>query len=505
MSSDSTAKPKMPEPCCFVIFGVTGDLAHRLVTPALYNLAEAGLLPDGFCVVGVTRTEMQSQNLHQDLMKGLHQYATRPVDDTVARRLFDCVTSVHADPGDPASFDRLKDHLDAIARRGVGNMLFYLAVPPAAFKPICEALGRTGLLDEDAGSWRRLVIEKPFGTDLQSARELNRDLLKIVQEHQIYRIDHYLGKETVQNILVFRFANGMFEPIWNRNHIDHVQITVSEMIDVGRRGSFYDSTGAMRDMVPNHLFQLMSLVAMEPPSRFDAHSVRTEKSEALASIQTQTPDEALRNSVRGQYVAGRVGDRQIGDYRNTPEVDPLSNTETYAAMKLTIDNWRWAGVPFYLRTGKALSAKRTEVAIRFKQAPFSMFRGTEVERLSRNYLVIGIEPTEGITLQFNTKMPGPTVAIDGVEMKFKYKDYFKVAPSTGYETLIYDCMIGDNILFQRADSVEAGWQAVQPFIEAWRGAEGQGLALYRAGTDGPREAHELIERDGRHWRRIDGE
>jgi glucose-6-phosphate 1-dehydrogenase len=505
MSSDTTTKPKIPDPCCFVIFGVTGDLAHRLVVPALYNLAEANLLPDGFCVVGVTRTEMQSKTLHEDLMKALQQFATRPIDKDIAKKLFECVTSVHADPRERGSFDRLKTHLDDIAKRGVRNHLFYLAVPPTAFKPISEELGRTGLLKETKDAWRRLVIEKPFGTDLKTAKDLNHDLIKIVDEHQIYRIDHYLGKETVQNILVFRFANGMFEPVWNRNHIDHVQITVSETIDVGRRGSFYDATGAMRDMLPNHLFQLLSLVAMEPPSRFDAHSVRSEKGEILASIQIQSPEEALKNSVRGQYVAGRVGDKQIGDYRNTPDVDPASITETYTAMKLTIDNWRWAGVPFYLRTGKALAAKRTEVAIRFKQAPFSMFRATEVERLSQNYLVIGIEPTEGITLQFNTKVPGPTVAIDGVDMKFKYKDYFKIAPSTGYETLIYDCMIGDNILFQRADSVEAGWQAVQPFIDAWKKAGGDGLALYRAGTDGPREAHELIERDGRRWRKIDRE
>jgi glucose-6-phosphate 1-dehydrogenase len=505
MSSDTTSKPKIPDPCCFVIFGVTGDLAHRLVTPALYNLAEAGLLPDDFCVVGITRTEMQSKTLHEDLMKGLKQYATRPIDQDIANKLFECVTSVHADPRDHGSFDRLKTHLDGIAKRGIRNHLFYLAVPPTAFKPISDELGRTGLLKEEKDAWRRLVIEKPFGTDLESAKQLNRDLLEIVEEHQIYRIDHYLGKETVQNILVFRFANGMFEPIWNRNHIDHVQITVSETIDVGRRGSFYDATGAMRDMLPNHLFQLLSLVAMEPPSRFDAHSVRSEKGEVLAAIQIQTPEEALKNSVRGQYVAGRVGDNQIGDYRSTPDVDPASITETYAAMKLTIDNWRWAGVPFYLRTGKALTSKRTEVAIRFKQAPFSMFRATEVERLSQNYLVIGIEPTESITLQFNTKVPGPTVAIDGVDMKFKYKDYFKIAPSTGYETLIYDCMIGDNILFQRADSVEAGWQAVQPFVDAWKKAGGEGLALYRAGTDGPREAHELIERDGRRWRKMNGE
>ncbi len=496
-------KPRIPDSCCFVIFGVTGDLAHRLVIPALYNLAEAKLLPEKFCVVGVTRTETQSKTLNADLMAGLKKFATRPVDAQVAQQLFGCMTSIHADPSEPGSFAALAAHLHKIAeQRGITNFLFYLAVPPAGFKPISEALGHHGLLREHDGAWRRLVVEKPFGTDLKSAKQLNHDLLALLNEHQIYRIDHYLGKETVQNILVFRFANGMFEPIWNRNHIDHIQITVSETLDVGRRGSFYEATGALRDMVPNHLFQLLALVAMEPPSRFDAHSVRSEKGEALAAIQTQSETEALQNSVRGQYIAGLIGEREVSDYRDTEKVAPDSVVETYAALKLTIDNWRWAGVPFYLRTGKALTAKRTEVAIRFKQAPFSMFRATEIERISQNYLVIGIEPTEGITLQFNTKVPGPAVTIDGVEMKFKYKDYFKVAPSTGYETLIYDCMIGDNILFQRADSVEAGWQAVQPFLDAWKKAGGDGLAMYQAGTDGPEAAQELLARDGRRWRDI---
>jgi len=300
---------------------------------------------------------------------------------------------------------------------------------------------------------------------------------------------------------VLRFANGMFEPIWNRNHIDHVQITVDERIGVvGHRGSFYDATGALRDMVPNHLFQLLSLVAMEPPVKFDAHSVRSEKAEVLSAIQTQSEQEALQNSVRGQYRGGKIGDTEIPDYRKTNDVRPDSTTETYAALKLTIDNWRWAGVPFYLRTGKALGIKRTEVAIKFKQAPFAMFRNTPVDRLSQNYLIIAIEPTEGITLQFNTKVPGPTINIDGVEMKFRYKDYFRAEPTTGYETLIYDCMIGDNILFQRADSVEAGWQAVQPFLDAWKKAGGNGLQTYKAGSEGPEAADELIRRDGRSWR-----
>jgi glucose-6-phosphate 1-dehydrogenase len=488
-----------------VIFGVTGDLTHRLVIPSLYNLAATDLLPDKFCVVGVARKGMSNDGLHDSLMKGLRQFATRQVDDAVAKRLLECVTSIEADPKDPASFDRLRERLERLEanRETGGNRLFYLATPPDAFAPISRELGRTGLLrEEENGPWRRLVIEKPFGTDLASAKALNAELLKIVDEHQIYRIDHYLGKETVQNILVLRFANGMFEPIWNRNHIDHVQIIVDEKLGVGHRGSFYDSTGALRDMVPNHLFQLLSLAAMEPPIRFDAHSVRTEKADVLAAIQIQSEAEALRNSARGQYLGGKIDGIEIPDYRKTKDVKPDSTTETFVALKLTIDNWRWAGVPFYLRTGKALGIKRTEVAIKFKEAPFAMFRCTPVDRLSQNYLVISVEPTEGISLQFNTKKPGPTIVIDDVEMKFRYKDYFKAEPSTGYETLIYDCMIGDNILFQRADSVEAGWQAVQPFLDAWKKAGARGLEFYKAGSEGPAGAEELLKRDGRSWRKL---
>lgn len=499
-----TSQPnaQIPDGCAFVIFGVTGDLTHRLVIPALYNLAEANLLPEKFCVVGITRKEMSSEDLRASLLEGLKKFATRPVKDDVADKLLYCVTAVSADPSDPSSFDKLRDRLEKLEanRNTGGNRLFYLATPPDAFAPISTELGRAGLLKEEGGAWRRLVVEKPFGTDLASAKALNDHLLGIVSEHSLYRIDHYLGKETVQNILVLRFSNGMFEPIWNREHIDHIQITVDEKLGVAHRGSFYDKTGALRDMVPNHLFQLLSLVAMEPPSHFNAHSVRSAKAEVLAAIQQQSEEEALLNSVRGQYTAGKVGDTEIGDYRKVQDVDPASTTETYAALKLTIDNWRWAGVPFYLRTGKALGAKRTEVAIKFKQAPFAMFRCTPVEELSQNYLVIGIEPVEGIALQFNTKIPGPTIAIDGVEMTFRYKDYFKVAPSNGYETLLHDCMIGDNILFQRADGVEAGWQAVQPFLDAWQNAGAEGLESYAAGSNGPEEAEALLKRDGRNWR-----
>jgi glucose-6-phosphate 1-dehydrogenase len=497
------AKKRKPDPCSFVIFGATGDLTHRLVIPALYNLAAGDLLPEKFCVVGIARKGMSSDEMRESLLKGLHQHKTRPVDEAIAKRLLECVTSIEADPGDPASFDTMAERLHRLEtnRSTGGNRLFYLATPPTAFAPIARQLGRTGMLKEN-GCCRRLVVEKPFGTDLASAKALNDELLKIAGEQQIYRIDHYLGKETVQNILVLRFANGMFEPIWNRNHIDHVQITVDEKLDVGHRGSFYDATGALRDMVPNHLFQLLSLAAMEPPAKFEAHAVRSAKAEVLAAIQTQTQEEALRNSVRGQYLAGKSGDTEIPDYRKAKDVKPDSTTETYAALKLTIDNWRWAGVPFYLRTGKALGMKRTEVAIKFKQAPFAMFRDTPVDKLSQNYLVIAIEPNEGITLQFNTKVPGPAINIDGVDMKFRYKDYFQVQPSTGYETLIYDCMIGDNILFQRADSVEAGWQAVQPFLDAWKKAGARGLEPYRAGTEGPGAADELLKRDGRSWRKL---
>src|SRR5665213_1762466 len=419
----AAATVRAADPCCLVIFGASGDLTHRLLVPALYNLAVSGLLPEAFALIGVARTESSSEAFRDDLAKSLPKFSPRQIDQSVVKRLLACVSYVQGGPDDETTYKKLGQELARIEKeRGTkGNRLFYLATPPAGFAPISGHLGPSGLAREDNGAWRRVVIEKPFGTDLASAQALNQTLLGVLKEDQIFRIDHYLGKETVQNILVLRFANGLFEPIWNRDHIDHVQITVAETLDVGRRGSYYDATGALRDMVPNHLFQLLSLVAMEPPARFDANAVRSEKAEVLAAIQTQSEAEALHNSVRGQYQGGKIGDTAIEDYRKTEDVKSGSTTETYAAFKLTIDNWRWAGVPFYLRTGKALGIKRTEVAIKFKQAPFSMFRDTEVDRLSQNYLVISIEPTEGITLQFNTEGPGPAISIDGVEMKFLYK------------------------------------------------------------------------------------
>jgi glucose-6-phosphate 1-dehydrogenase len=492
------------DPCCIVIFGTSGDLTHRLLMPALYNLAAGGLLPDAFSIVGVARGEKSDEAFRDDLVKGLRQFATVEIENEVVDRLLGCVGYVSGNADDSATYRKLDQVLARIERERDthGNRLFYLAMPPTAFVPIGRHLGQTGLAREENGAWRRVIVEKPFGTDLASAQALNRELLGLLEEHQIYRIDHYLGKETVQNILVLRFANGLFEPIWNRDHIDHVQITVAETLTVGRRGRFYDATGALRDMVPNHLFQLLSLVAMEPPSRFEAHAVRSEKAQALDAIHAPHDAAVLQDSVRAQYVAARVGDNEVEDYRRTADVRSDSTTETYVALKLMIDNWRWAGVPFYLRTGKALKSKRTEVAIKFKQAPFAMFRDTPIDRLAQNFLVISIQPEECIGLQFNAKVPGPVIAISGVGMTFKYQDYFDAAPSTGYETLIYDCMIGDAILFQRADGIEAGWRAVQPFLDAWQNTGPNGLAFYKAGSEGPPEADQLLARDGRRWRSI---
>ena len=498
------AKARPADPCCLVIFGASGDLTHRKLVPALYNLAASELLPDAFALIGVARSESSSDAFRDDLARSLPKFATRKVDNAIVKKLLGCVAYVQGEPDDPQTYEKLGRalaHIDS-ERQTKGNRLFYLATPPAAFVPIGTRLGQSGLAREENGAWRRIIIEKPFGTDLASARTLNQKLLSLLKEDQIFRIDHYLGKETVQNILVLRFANGLFEPIWNRDHIDHVQITVAESLTVGRRGNYYDATGALRDMVPNHLFQLLSLVAMEPPSRFAADSVRAQKAELLDSVQLQTPDEALRNSVRAQYGEGVIDNEQVGAYRATEDVKPDSTTETYAALKLVIDNWRWAGVPFYLRTGKALRTKLTEVAIKFKQAPIAMFRDTPIENLAQNFLVLRIQPNECIGLEFNAKVPGPSISIGGVGMTFKYEDYFDVAPSTGYETLIYDCMIGDAILYPRADGIEAGWRIVQPFMEAWRAANGKGLATYRAGSEGPVEADWLLSADGRRWRAL---
>jgi glucose-6-phosphate 1-dehydrogenase len=497
----TTGRPA--DPCCLVIFGASGDLTHRLLVPALYNLASAGLLAKEFGLIGVARSPSSSDAFRDDLAKSLPQFAGRSVDQDVLQHVLGCVGYVQGDPDDNSTYLKIERELARIERERAtrGNRLFYLATPPTGFAPIGTHLGQSGLTREN-GAWRRVIIEKPFGTDLASAHALNEKLLSILNEHQIFRIDHYLGKETVQNILVLRFANGLFEPIWNRDHIDHVQITVAESLTVGRRGNYYDATGALRDMVPNHLFQLLALVAMEPPSRFAADAVRAEKAQLLEAVQLQSREEAQRNSVRAQYDDGFIDNQPVEAYRKTKDVDPHSTTETYVALKLMIDNWRWADVPFYLRTGKALRGKQTEVAIKFKQAPIAMFRDTPIDRLADNFLVIGIQPDELIGLEFNAKIPGPSIAIGGVRMTFRYEDYFETAPSTGYETLVYDCMTGDAILYPRADGIEAGWRVVQPFLDAWREAKDRDLATYRAGSEGPKKADELLARDGRRWRPI---
>jgi glucose-6-phosphate 1-dehydrogenase len=509
LSPAEAAEPQTPPqpagPCAFVIFGAGGDLTKRLLVPALYNLAAAHLLPDEFAVIGIARGEMSDETFRARMGDALREFATGSVSPEVVDRLTACFSYVRGDFDDPNTYRLLADQLSAVERKchTGGNCLFYLATPPTVFALAAERLAQAGLLREQEGRWRRLVIEKPFGTDLESARELDRRLLGLMAESQIYRIDHYLGKETVQNIMVLRFANGLFEPLWNRDHIDHVEITVTESLTVENRGKFYDQTGALRDMVPNHLFQLLALTAMEPPTRFDADAVRSEKAKAVEAIRPLTPDDVCHDVVRAQYRAGIIGDRRVRAYREESGVDPNSMTATYVALRLAIDNWRWAGVPFYLRTGKALAARRTEIAINFKAAPFALFRRTPVERLAQNLLVLRIQPDEGASLQFNAKTPGPEIYIGGVRMDFKYADYFEAAPNTGYETLIYDCMTGDATLFQRADNIESGWRVVQPILDAWReGRDCADLTWYAAGSEGPQAAADLLARDGRVWRKI---
>ena len=495
--------PRPADPCAFVIFGAAGDLTKRLLFPALYNLAAGKLLPDGFALVGVARAEWSGDEFRDRMRAALKEFATDGVEAKTVDTLLRHCRYVRGDFDDLATYDRLKGQLAELGRSAGtrGNALFYLATPPELFAPVARHLGETDLAAE-SGCWRRLIIEKPFGFDLKSACALNAELLHAFAEHQIYRIDHYLGKETVQNIMVLRFANGMFEPIWNRHHIDHVQITVAETVSVENRGKLYDHTGALRDMVPNHLFQLLALTAMEPPTCFEASAVRTEKLKAIESIQPLAQEKVFTDVVRGQYVAGCVDGKDVSDYRAAAGVAPQSVTETYVAMRLALDNWRWAGVPFYLRTGKALGARKTEIAIRFRSAPLALFRDMPVDNLAQNLLVLRIQPDEGAALHFNAKIPGPEIRIENVRMNFKYEDYFAAAPSTGYETLIYDCMTADQMLFQRAIDIEAGWRAVDPILKAWREAGGRDLCTYKAGSDGPDAAQRLFLRSGQRWRPI---
>ena len=501
-------------PSTLVIFGSGGDLTRRLLMPALYNLAKAKLLPRDFALIAVDRRPKPVAAFLDTLAQGVRSFVSdtasggpvEPFDAAAWDFIAGRITHFAGELTEPDTYRRLAETVKKVGAESHtdGNVIFYLAVAAQLFGTIVEQLGAVGLTEERDGSCRRVVVEKPFGSDLSSARALNVRILKVLKEHQIYRMDHYLGKETVQNIMVLRFANGIFEPLWSRDHIDHVQITVAETVGVEHRANCYEATGALRDMVPNHMFQLLALTAMEPPNSFAADAVRTEKTKVLEAVHPLDYDDVRRNVVRGQYRAGIVRGKPVAAYREEEGVAPDSTTETYVALRLGIDNWRWAGVPFYLRTGKALARRTTEIAIHFKRAPFALFRDTPVDILTPNVLALQIQPDEGISLQFGAKIPGPEIALGGVKMAFRYQDYFKNAPSTGYETLLYDCMIGDAMLFQRADSVEAGWAVVQPILDCWRDDKSVPLEFYAAGSDGPEAADALLWRSGRRWRPIGG-
>jgi glucose-6-phosphate 1-dehydrogenase len=496
-------KPAPAPPCAVVIFGAGGDLTARLLMPALYNLSVSGLLDRQFSVIGVDRVDFDDTALRARYRDHLEHFVAERrgagggvvLDREKWEWLESRISYLRGDFDDPATYAELGSRVAGL------NATFYLAVAARFFGPIVDRLGQAGLASEDEGHFRRVIVEKPFGSDLASARALNRRLLATLDEGQIYRIDHYLGKETVQNILALRFSNGIFEPLWSRQNIDHIQITAAETVGVEKRAGFYEQTGAMRDMVPNHLMQLLAMTAMEAPTSFDADAVRDEKSKVLAAIHPMQFGVEFPPTIRGQYGEGEVNGEARQAYRAEPGVSSTSTTETFAAMKLQIDNWRWAGVPFYLRTGKRLAVRRTEIAIHFKQAPYALFRSTPVEKLTPNIMVMHIQPREGVTLQFSAKQPGPVVDLGAVRMSFDYADFFEEGPSTGYETLIYDCLIGDATLFQRADNVEAGWRAVQPALDAVEGGESQ-VHLYPAGSGGPREAAALLARDGRRWLRL---
>ena len=488
--------------CAMVIFGASGDLTKRKLLPSLYNLAKKSLLPKEFALVGCAIDDISQDEFRSRMRANLAEFAGAPHDCKFCDWLVERLYYLRGDFNTPDTFQRLHSLLQEVdEKHGTGGSYFYyLATTPTLFGDIVRQLGAAGLVEENDGRWRRVVIEKPFGRDLESARALNRKIGEVLQERQIYRIDHYLGKETVQNILIFRFSNGIFEPIWNRRYIDHVQVTVAETLGVEQRGGYYDQAGALRDMVPNHILQLVTLTAMEPPISFHADAVRDEQAKILRAIQPHSPEEVLSRAVRGQYGEGFIEGQSVPAYRHEPHVDPQSNTETFVALKLSIDNWRWADVPFYVRTGKRLASRVTEVAIQFRRAPFILFRDTPVEKLTPNLLVLHIQPDEGISLRFGAKVPGIQVDIGAVNMDFRYQDYFGNEPSTGYERLLYDCMIGDATLFQRADMVEAGWNVVEPILDVWKALPPRNFPNYGAGTWGPKEADELLAKDRRHWR-----
>jgi glucose-6-phosphate 1-dehydrogenase len=504
----ASGKPRVgrvADPCVMVIFGVSGDLTRRMLIPALYNLASQQLLSREFAVIGIGRTPMTTDEARKKYSEDFKQFATGTIDPDLWEWFVRRLHYVNGDFNDPATFDRLKATLAKVDQdySTHGNFFFYLATAPNYFGTIVENLAAHDLTSEENAHWRRVIVEKPFGHDLDSAKALNQQLLKVATERQIYRIDHYLGKETVQNILALRFANGIFEPIWNRRYIDHIQISVSETVGVESRGGYYDGAGALRDMVPNHIMQLISLTAMEPPISFEANAVRDEQAKILHAIQPFTAEDVLSKTVRGQYGEGMMSGERVPAYRAEDGVPPDSRTETFVAMKLMIDNWRWAGVPFYLRTGKRLPGRNTHVVIQFRRAPFVLFRETQVENLMPNQLVLHIQPEEGISLRFAAKTPGPAMQLGEVDMDFNYADYFGSTPNTGYERLLHDCMIGDATLFQRADMVEAGWSIVNPVLDVWKALPPRNFPNYPSGTWGPKEADELLERDGRRWRNFE--
>jgi len=517
VQSPPRREAKAADPCTMVIFGATGDLTKRLVIPAIYNLSRTKVLPEHFALIGVARAEGTAESWRDQLYDTLKSFVGNGgtefdvdhIDDAAWKRLAEKMVYVRGDLTKPELYSKLRVALgEADKAHGTqGNAIFYLAVADRLFDSVVQQLGKAKLTDqaEDENGkrrfWRRVVIEKPFGHSLDSARELNTHIQRTLHEDQIFRIDHFLGKDTVQSIMAFRFANGLFEPIWNRDRIDHVQITAAETVGVEQRGNFYEATGALRDMVPNHLFTLISMVAMEPPTGFDADAIRSKKVEVFAAMPAVKPAAA----VRGQYGAGTVLGENTKAYRQEPNVAPDSNTETYVAMQLEIDNWRWAGVPFYLRTGKHMSQRNTEIAIRFKQAPYTAFQDTPVETLRPNWLVLRISPDERISLQFEVKRRGPVVDLAAVKMDFHYDDWFPKEPNVGYETLIYDVMVGDPTLFMRADMVEQTWRIVQPALDAWAEKNASDLPIYPAGSAGPREADALLARSGRSWRSLHGD
>ncbi|MBF0257000.1 MAG: glucose-6-phosphate dehydrogenase [Gammaproteobacteria bacterium] len=502
---DENGKARPAPPCVMVIFGAGGDLTRRKLIPSLYHLMREGLLPDEFAVVGVDRLEISDEDFRARFEQTLREYRATEFEDAVWQRLAERLHYSQGDFKDPQAYRQLQQRMAHCAEvhRAPGNYLFYMATPPSLFSEIIRLLAEAELTLEQDKGWRRVIIEKPFGKDLDSAIALNRQLHQYLTESQIFRIDHYLGKETVQNIMAFRFANGFTEPTWNHQFIEHVQITVAESVGVEHRGTYYEEAGALRDMIPNHLLVLLGFVAMEPPNSFDAYAVRDEVNKVMRAVQPLSPEDVLTHAVRGQYAEGVMPNgEKVPAYRGSPGVDPQSRTETYAAIRFMIDNWRWADVPFYLRTGKRLGGQYSEIVIQYRHVPFRLFRDTPVEQVHANQLVIRVQPDEGIQLSFSAKIPGPTMRLGTVNMDFCYNDYFGNAPTTGYETLIYDAMNGDATLFKHADTVEAGWELVAPVLDVWSALPPRDFPNYRAGSWGPAAAGELLRRDGYRWRHI---